>query len=198
VVEPRLARLMREVDATAEDERWLGVVTLKPGLPRDALGRFAVFPEGTAARILDCEELPDGWHVVLHGEFRFAVERELDDGPHREALVRPVAEPWLNERDAGVQAVRGAILELLGTLSGELGERFPLSAAVAELGDCAFEELVNRIAADVDLPAVRKLELLAEALPERGLSILSILRSRQQVMDLLRPLRRLAGAAELN
>lgn len=198
VVEPRLTRLMREVEGTDEDERVLGVVTLKPGLPRDDAGRLAVYPEGTAARILDCELSADGWHVVLHGEFRFALERELDHGPLREALVRPVVEPWLNERDAGIQAVRGTILDLLRSLAEELGECFPLSDTVAELGDCAFEELVNRVAADVDLPALRKLELLSEALPERGLSILSILRSRQQVMNMLRPLRRLARSADLN
>lgn len=198
VVEPRLAGLMREVEGTDDDERVLGVVTLKPGLPRDAAGRLAVFRGGTAARILDCELLPDGWHIVLHGEFRFALERELDHGPLRQALVRPLVEPWLNEHDAGIQAVRGSILELLRSLGEELGERFPLTDAVGELDDCAFEELVNRVAAEVDLPALRKLELLSEALPERGLSILSILRSRQQVMDLLRPLRRLARSADLN
>ena len=60
-------------------------------------------------------------------------------------------------------------------------------------GDCAFEELVNRIASGLDLPPLRKLKLLQQPLPERGLSILSILRNRQQVLDLLRPWRHLAG-----
>ena len=40
------------------------------------------------------------------------------------------------------------------------------------------------------MPPLRKLQLLTESLPERGLSVLSILRSRQQVVDLLRPFRR--------
>jgi hypothetical protein len=65
-------------------------------------------------------------------------------------------------------------------------------------GDCAFEELVNRIASRVDVPPVRKLQLLTESLPERGLSVLSILRSRRQVMDMLRPFRRLADGTERN
>jgi len=59
--------------------------------------------------------------------------------------------------------------------------------------ECAFEELVNRIASGLDLPPLRKLKLLQQPLPERGLSILAILRNRQQVLDLLRPWRHLAG-----
>jgi hypothetical protein len=106
-----------------------------------------------------------------------------------------VEEPWLNEHDAGIQAVRKAMTELLCQVAGETGERFPLvDSDLEELaGDCAFEELVNRIAAGLDLPALRKLKLLQQPLPERGLSILSILRNRQQVLDLLRPWRHLAG-----
>jgi hypothetical protein len=45
---------------------------------------------------------------------------------------------------------------------------------------------------------VRKLQLLTESLPERGLSVLSILRSNRQVMDMLRPFRRLADGTERN
>ena len=63
---------------------------------------------------------------------------------------------------------------------------------------CAFEELVNRIAVSFDLPPLRKLQLLTESLPERGLSVLSILRSRVQVLDLLRPFRHLAAGSEHN
>jgi len=199
ILEPRYRRLVRDVSAMDEESRWIGVVTIKPGPRLDAEGRPEVFPGGTAARVLDIEEQPDGSHVVLHGEFRFELQRELDEPPHRQALVRPVEEPWLNERDAGIVAVRKRVLDLLRSLSAELGESFPLSGEdIDELADCFFEELINRIAAGVDVPPLRKLQLLTEPLPERGLSVLSILRSRRQVMDLLRPFRRLADGSELN
>lgn len=58
--------------------------------------------------------------------------------------------------------------------------------------------VVNVLAAHLDLPALRKLQLLAEPLPERALSVLGILRARQKVLDLLRPYRHLAAGAEYN
>ena len=174
---------------------------VKPGLRLDSGGQPAIFPGGTAARIMDLETRPDGqWDILLYGEFRFELEREIADAPYRQAVVRPVAEPWLNERDAGIVAVRQNLLQILRYLAAELGETFPWDLEDLESlsGGCAFEELVNRVAARMDVPPLRKLQLLTESLPERGLSVLSILRSRRQVMDMLRPFRRLADGPEQN
>jgi uncharacterized protein len=201
VFEPRYRRLVHDLLERDEDSRWIGMVLLKPGWSRDYEGHPAVFPEGTAGRLVEAELLPDGRaNVVLRGEFRFALEREFGAEPYRQAVVRPLAEPWLNETDAGIVVVRGAIVELLRALAGELGEKFPLAAdEVEELAEhCAFEELVNRVAAEFDLPPLRKLQLLVESLPERGLSVLSILRSRKQVVGLLRPFRHLASGSQYN
>ena len=195
VAEPRYQLLVHDV--SEREEAWIGVVLLKPNFPRDAAGRLEIFPGGTAARLMDVEERPDGHtNVILHGEFRFELTQEIGGSPYRQALVRPVEEPWLNERDAGIVAVRTAIVELVRSLSKELGESFPLSAE--EVVEIAFEEMVNRIASELDLPALRKLQLLIESLPERGLSVLSILKSRQQVLDLLRPFRKLSTGSERN
>lgn len=199
VIDPSYLRLVQDLAELDEDSRWLGVVLLRPGWNRDPEGRPEIFPGGTAARVIDLETLPDGRSdLLLWGEFRFQVERELGDAPYRQGLVRPVEEPWLNERDAGVVAVRQAIVELLRSLCQELGDKLPLEVEDLASGDCAFEELINRIAARVDVPPLRKLQLLTESLPERGLSVLSILRSRQQVLDMLRPFRRLAESSEHN
>jgi Lon protease-like protein len=201
VVEPASRRLVRDLVEQEEEARWIGVVLLKPGPSLDAAGRPEVFPGGTAGRLLDAELLPGGGaNILLHGEFRFRLQREVATDPYRQALVEPVQEPWLNEHDAGVVAVRSGIAALLRWLATELGDRFPFSDE--ELGEmterCVFEELINRIAADLDVPALRKQMLLQEALPDRGLSVLSILRSRQQVIDRLRPFRHLAPNSQLN
>jgi Lon protease-like protein len=195
---------VRDVIEQDEEARWIGIVLLKPGPTLDAAGRPEVFPGGTAGRLLDAELLPDGCsNILLHGEFRFRLCREVADHPYRQALVEPVAEPWLNERDAGIVTVRSGIMALLRGLAAELGDRSPFGLGdVEELDElaerCAFEELVNRIAADLDVPPVRKQQLLQEALPDRALSLLSILRSRQLVIDRLRPFRHLAGNNQLN
>jgi uncharacterized protein len=196
VTDPSFAPLVQDLTELEEDARWLGVVLLKPGWQR---GRAEIYPGGTAARVMDLETLADGHsELLLYGEFRFELKRELGDDPYRQALVRPVEEPWLDERDAGVVAVRQAIVELLRSLCGELGDELPLDVDDLASGRCAFEELVNRIASRVDVPPLRKLQLLTEPLPERGLSVLSILRGRQQVVDMLRPFRRLADGSERN
>lgn len=199
VIDPSYVQLVQDLAGLDEDSRWLGVVLLKPGWNRDPAGRPEIFPGGTAARVMDLESQPDGRsELLLYGEFRFQLERELGDAPYRQALVRPVEEPWLNERDAGIVSVRQGILELLRTLCDELGDKLPLDVDDLASGDCVFEELINRIAARVDVPPLRKLQLLTESLPERGLSVLSILRSRRQVLDMLRPFRRLAVGPERN
>ena len=199
VLDPTYVRLAQDLGELDEDSRWIGVVLLKPGCPLDPEGRPEIFPGGTAARVMDLEIAADGHSdLLVYGELRFELERELADAPYRQALVRPVEEPWLNERDAGVVAVRQAILELLRWLCQELGDKLPLDVDDLASGDCVFEELVNRVATRVDVPPLRKLQLLGESLPERGLSVLSILRSRRQVIDMLRPFRRLADVSERN
>jgi uncharacterized protein len=199
VLDPSYLRLVRDLAELDEDSRWLGVVLLKPGPRLDPEGRLEIFPGGTAARVLDLETMPDGHSdLLLYGEFRFELEREIGDAPYRQAVVRPVEEPWLNERDAGIVAVRHDIVSLLRSLGEELGDKLPLDVDDLTSGDRAFEELINLIASRVDVPPVRKLQLLTESLPERGLSVLSILRGRRQVMDLLRPFRRLAEGPERN
>jgi len=151
--------------------------------------------------MVDVEFLPDGRsNVMLHGEFRFELQRELATDPYPQALVRPIVEPQFDEADAGIQVVRGGIVQTTRSLAAELGESFPISSDEIEdlAGVSHFEELVNRLASELDLPALRKLQLLIESVPDRAISVLSILRSRQQVVDLLRPYRHLAGTSQLN
>lgn len=201
VNEPRYCQLVRDLEEREEESRWIGVVLLKPGWVQRYEGNPEIFPGGTAGRLMEIEGLPDGSaNILLYGDFRFELEREHAGGPYRQAVVRPVAEPRLNEHDAGIVVVRDAILSHLHVLAAEIGESFPLSGdELEELGEASpFEELVNRVAAELDVPVLRKLQLLVESLPERALSVLSILRSRKQVVDLLRPYRHLADRSHLN
>ena len=170
VLDPSYHQLVHDLAELDEEARWIGVVLMKPGPRLDREGRPEIFPAGTAARVMELD------HEIA--------------GPYRQGVVRPLEEPWLNERDAGIGAVRQTIVRLLRALSEEVGDKLQLDIDDLASGDCAFEEMINRIATRMDVPAVRKLQLLTEPLPERGLSVLSILRSRKQVFDLLRPFRR--------
>jgi hypothetical protein len=203
VFEPCYRQLVRDLEGQEERLRWIGMVLLKPG-PELGFGQAPeVFPEGTAGRLLEVERLPDGRsNIVLQGEFRFAIEEEIPDllTPYRQAVVRPLEEIAVDELDPGVLAVRGEILEVAEVLNREMGKRFPFEREhLAALGhEASFEALVNGFAAELDLPARRKLDLLEQALPDRAVEVLRILRSRHRVLDLLRPYRFLAEAAERN
>jgi len=203
VFEPRYRRLLRDLEEREEGLRWIGIVLLRPE-PELAFGPPPrIFPEGTAGLLVDVEPLPDGRsNILLQGEFRFTVEQEIEElaTPYRQAVVRPLREVAIDEEDAGVVAVRRDLMAVAEALSGHTGRRFPLDPpALEELaGRASFEVLVNTLAAELDLPPTRKLQLLEQALPERALEVLGILRSRRRVVDLLRPFRHLADAAERN
>jgi Lon protease-like protein len=201
IEEPRYRRLLRELVDGDEESRRVGVVLLKPPQGRVASDPPEIFPGGTAGRLEDVEFLANGRiNVLLYGEFRFQVTAEAGGEPVRHGVVRPVFDPPLNEEDAGLQVVRGAVLSLAHSLAEDLGESFPLSGEELEdmAGRCGFEETVNRIAVELDLPVLRKLHLLTEAVPERALALLAILRGRRQVVDLLSPYRHLAGKSDQN
>lgn len=159
-----------------------------------------VYTAGTAGRVIGLWQHEDGCDILLRGEYRFEVEREISQGPYRAAVVRPVSEPALNERDPGIQVVRSELIECTSMLSGELGSSFPLDEEqLSELDEeLSFEEVVNLLAANLDLAPMRKQQLLADTLPDRALHLLSILRGRRKVLDVLRPFRHLAPEFDCN
>lgn len=203
VFEPRYRQLVRDLEAREERLRWIGMVLLK-SVPERGFGEPpAVFPGGTAGRLVEVEPLPDGRsNIVLEGEFRFAIEEEVLDfsTPYRQAVVRPIEEVAVDERDPGVLAVRREIVELAELLGRDTAAAFPFERDHLEalLGEGSLETLVNSFAAELDLPALRKLDLLEKPLPDRAREVLGILRSRRRVLDLLRPYRHLAEAADRN
>nr|HRC85250.1 LON peptidase substrate-binding domain-containing protein [Thermoanaerobaculia bacterium] len=117
VFEPRYRRLVHDLMELTPESRFIGMVLLKPGTYRS--GPPEVFPGGTAGLLVDIESLPDGRsNILLHGDFRFEIEREMESSPYRTALVRPVQEPLINEHDAGILSVRHELIEVVETLAG--------------------------------------------------------------------------------
>lgn len=204
VEEPRYRQMVRDLLEHEQEERLVGIVLVKPGggdRPAEGSGRREIFPGGTAGRVVEVEPQPDGRSsLLLEGDFRFLIHRETGSSPYRQALVEAVDEPWFNQRDAGVVAVRNEILEVVEQVVEESAGQFPVGPEeLAELAeDWDFEALVNRLAMELDVPAMKKLQMLVASLPERALLLLSILKARLHVFDLLRPYRPLGERPELN
>jgi len=200
VVEPEYREILEDLFMLGGPGELLGTVLLKPEWAQVESGD-AVYGSGTAARLLGLEHHSSGCDILLRGEYRFEVEREIGCGPGRRAVVRPVLEPDLCETDPGIQVVRGELVECVSCLAQEIGERFALDGdQLSDLldDDRTFEETVNMVAANLDITPLRKLRLLSDGLPDRALNLLAILRSRRQVLGLLRPYRHLAQGNELN
>ena len=199
VFEPRYREMVRDVLARTPEERWIGMLLLRPGWdPRDPAP--PVFDAGTAGRLDAIDPLPDGRsNILLRGDFRFELEREVPSEPYRRGFVRVVIEQLPEQGDPTAIALRGELLRLTQSLRRELGSSFPFDDDdLDDLVRADLQRLINRLAADLDVPVLRKQVMLGEDLEDRGASVLRILRSRERVLDLLRPYRRLSVNAENN
>ena len=197
VFEPRYRALVADLLAQPAEQRLIGIALTAP--TPDAGGRRLLSP-GTAGRLVHVVPLPDGCcDIVLRGEFRFAIDHEIAGKPYRQAIVRALAEEPLPE-PAELDRLQCELLANCGLLASEPDEAFPVSAE--ELLGLArrdqLEELVNRLAGELDLPVLRRQLLLTEDLAERAASVGSILRSRRKVLAALRPFRRQQMRPEMN
>lgn len=197
VFEPRYRRLVRDLMERPEEERLIGVVLLQHGTRATGDGNPPIYAQGTAALLTNYDALADGRsNILLRGEFRFRIEEEFPSHPYRQARVRPQQELPLADSEPEVAAWRAELLELLDFLSRHL--HAPSAIEPPRGGEIALERVVNELSAGLDIPVLAKLDLLSRELPERTSRILSILRSRKQVLELLAPFRPLHANPELN
>jgi len=191
---PLAGALLCDLLVRPPDERWLGVVLARqPGAA----------PTGTASRLLELEPDGDGARVVLLGAHRFALaeapEAAANTASYPTALVRLLPEPALDEHAPLLRALREELTDRLEDAVETLGEAMALAPdTLRRLFDAPFEELVNRAAAALDVPPLRKVELLTLPLFDRAAEVAGILRSHTKLVELLRPYRHLMVAAENN
>jgi len=199
VFEARYRQLVADLQRRPEADRLIGMVLLKPGWQGAANGDPEVFACGTAGRLSHLEMLDDGRsNIVLCGEFRFLVEKEIESAPYRQALIVPVTEPFVSETLSDVAELRSDIAASVLVLSRRMGSRFPVRLDAAQVQSAPLQRLVNTVAAELDLPIENKLDLLHRDLLERAERVRSILESRIRVLDLLDPYRRSSAHPELN
>jgi len=190
---PLPAALVCDLLLQPPEERQLGVV-----LARNGGAAPVVSPAGTVCRLVELDSDEQG-RALLVGTHRFAMAAEPEVDPYPQALVQLLPEPPLDEKSQLLRALRHDLAEQLAEARQALGAAMPLEpAALQRLARASFEELVNHAAAALDVPPLRKVELLTLSLPDRAAEVAGILRSRTKLCELLRPYRHLARAHESN
>lgn len=193
---PLAGALLCDLLVRPPEERWLGVVLARQG--------GGICAAGTASRLVEVEPDGEGARALLLGTHRFAVTelpatRAGSVVPYPTALVRLLPEPPLDEDAPLLRALREELAGRLEEARRALGEALPLATeTLHRLATAPFEELVNRTAAALDVPPMRKVELLTLPLPDRAAEVSGILRSRTKLVELLGPFRHLMAAAENN
>jgi Lon protease-like protein len=198
IFEPRYREMVAELLGRPAAERRVGMI-LAAADP--ATGAAQLYEPGCAGRLVEHEPLGDGRsNIVLEGEFRFEVERLLEGRPFRRALVRPLADLVPAAEHERAERLESELARLTAAVAAAAGSAFPLDLeALAGLGrPGSLVTLANRLAAGLDLPALRKQTLLAEPPLERAEQVAGILRSRLKVLSFLSPFRHLAGTARSN
>lgn len=101
VFEPRYRLMMEEV---LRGNQSICMALLKPGWERDYYGNPDVYAIGCVGRVLQHRQRSDGrYDLVLHGEYKVAIEEFERDQPFRVARVRRIEEDaaWLEREEAG-------------------------------------------------------------------------------------------------
>jgi Lon protease-like protein len=193
---PLAGALLCDLLLRPPEERWLGVVLARQG--------GGICAAGTASRLVEVEPAGDGARALLLGTHRFAVTElpasaTAGAASYPTALVRLLPEPPVDEDAPLLRALREELAARLEEARRALGDALALtSETLHRLASAPFEELVNRAAAALDVPPMRKVELLTLPLPDRAAEVTGILRSRTKLVELLRPFRHLMVGAEHN
>lgn len=197
VFEPRYRQMVADLLALPPEERRIGMILASPR-HEPAIGEL--LQPGCAGLLVEHQPLEDGRsNILLEGEFRFVIDREVGGRPYRRALVRKLPESLpLIDAERGEQLQR-QLVGLVERLIRAQPDGSPLDlAALGGTASRPLPALVNRLAAQLDLPPLRKQTLLAREPLERAEEVAGILRSRITLLDTLAPYRHLAVHAENN
>ena len=174
IFEPRYREMTADALAT---DRLIGMVLLRPGWQADYEGRPPVYRVGCSGVITHADQLSDGrYNIVLRGVERFRIVGEDNDRSYRRAVVEPLVEGTLVERDRDVVRNCRAKLESLltpgfervGTAAVRLDAKMP--AAMSD------EDLVNALAQYLDFDPLEKQALLERpCLRTRATSLVELL-----------------------
>lgn len=163
---------------------------------RPAAVAVPIHAYGVVARLVRLEALAGACDVLLRGEARLRLAQPKLVEPGQVATVFPLEEPEISEQDPDVAGLRREIVGVVEGLVREHEDDF-VEGYVLGAGT-PFEEMVNRLASEPDWALGRKLQMLRDSLPDRALHLLTLLRGRRQLLDLLQPFRHLTDGVDTN
>jgi Lon protease-like protein len=174
IFEPRYRDMT--ADALAAD-RLIGMVLLQPGWESNYEGRPPVYRIGCSGVITHADRLADGrYHIVLRGVERFRILDEDHARTYRRALVEPLVDETLTQRDrddirscrAKLESILSPAIERAGAPEVRLDAKMP--AAMAD------EDLVHALSQYLDLEPLEKQALLERpCLRSRATSLVELL-----------------------
>lgn len=197
VFEPRYRQMVADLLARPAAERHVGMILSA----RNAAGTLDLLEPGCVGRLVAHEPLDDGRsHIVLAGETRFGIAREVAGKPYRQAVVEPLADDIPLVAAERAESAHAELLALAASVVSASYGGSPLDlSSLAGLGaPSRLAALANRIASQLDLPIARKQSLLAEPPLARAEELAGILRSRVKLLRSLAPFRHLAANPEHN
>ena len=169
-------RYRKMIDDAIDSGQWIGMVLLKPGYEEEYNGSPDIHPVGCAGSLDHWAQHDDGkYDIVLRGQSRFRIVREVGDTLYRQAEVELLNS--VNDQTIGPSA--DLYKQLIGKFHA-FTSQLPLENAQRveiDVQDCkTLSEMVDRVAYFFDQPLNDRQHFLEE---------LDVMKRYQQVHDLI-------------
>jgi Lon protease-like protein len=155
-------RYRQMVGDAIDSSQWIGMVLLQPGYEEEYMGSPEINPVGCAGSLDQCNKHGDGkYDIVLRGQHRFRIVREVGDTLYRQAEV----ELLHNINDQAIDVSSDLYKQLIGKFHS-FTSQLPLDNAQKvemDLQDCkTLGEAVDRVAYFFDQPLHDRQRFLEE------------------------------------
>jgi Lon protease-like protein len=155
-------RYRQMVGDAIDSGQWIGMVLLKPGFEEEYDGSPEIFSVGCAGSLNQWNKQDDGkYDIVLRGQSRFRIVREVGDTLYRQAEV----ELLNSTNDQTIEPSSDLLKQLIGKFHS-FTSQLPLNNAQKvemDVQDCKkLSEAVDRVAYFFDQPLTDRQQFLEE------------------------------------
>jgi uncharacterized protein len=169
-------RYRQMVGDAIDSGQWIGMVLLQPGFEEEYDGSPDINSVGCAGSLDQWNKHDDGkYDIVLRGQSRFRIVREVGDALYRQAEVELLS----NTNDQTIDPSAELYKQLIGKFHA-FTSQLPLDNAQKvemDLQDCrTLSEMVDRVAYFFDQPLTDRQQFLEE---------LDVMKRYQRVQDLI-------------